>query len=119
MRTAIFITPGSEGRIVDFGFTDDQQNIRDAVLKHCSQFSDEYWLAQDHKAEFPFDFYKSMADAGWLGVAMLALGVTGLVLWWPKRGQWKYAFLVRRTAKGLRFHRELHAATGIWIFVVS
>ncbi len=55
---------------------------------------------------------------GWLGVAMLTLGVTGLVLWWPKRGQWKYAFLVRRTAKGLRFHRELHAATGIWIFMV-
>jgi uncharacterized iron-regulated membrane protein len=55
---------------------------------------------------------------GWLGVAMLALGVTGLVLWWPKRGQWKYAFLVRRTATGLRFHRELHAATGIWIFVI-
>ncbi len=55
---------------------------------------------------------------GWLGVAMLLLGVTGLVLWWPKRGQWKYAFLVRRTAQGLRFHRELHAATGIWIFVV-
>ena len=54
---------------------------------------------------------------GWLGVAMLILGVTGLVLWWPKRGQWKYAFFVRRTATGLRFHRELHAATGIWIFV--
>jgi uncharacterized iron-regulated membrane protein len=58
------------------------------------------------------------AFVGWLGVAMLLLGVTGLVLWWPKRGQWKYAFFVRRTAKGLRFHRELHAATGIWIFVV-
>lgn len=55
---------------------------------------------------------------GPLGVAMLLLGVSGLVLWWPKRGQWKYAFLVRRTARGLRFHRELHAATGIWIFVV-
>jgi uncharacterized iron-regulated membrane protein len=55
---------------------------------------------------------------GWLGLAMCILGATGLVLWWPKRGQWKYAFLVRRTAKGLRFHRELHAATGIWIFVV-
>ena len=54
---------------------------------------------------------------GWLGVAMLVLGLTGLVLWWPKRGQWKYAFFVRRTATGLRFHRELHAATGIWIFV--
>jgi uncharacterized iron-regulated membrane protein len=55
---------------------------------------------------------------GWLGLAMCILGATGLVLWWPKRGQWKYAFLVRSTAKGLRFHRELHAATGIWIFVV-
>ncbi|MBA2590181.1 MAG: PepSY domain-containing protein [Alphaproteobacteria bacterium] len=55
---------------------------------------------------------------GWLGVAMCVLGLTGLVLWWPRRGQWKYAFKVRSTATGLRFHRELHAATGIWIFFV-
>jgi uncharacterized iron-regulated membrane protein len=55
---------------------------------------------------------------GWLGVAMCLLGVSGLVLWWPKRGQWKYAFKVRRAASGLRFHRELHAATGIWIFII-
>lgn len=55
---------------------------------------------------------------GWLGLAMCLLGLSGLVLWWPKRGQWKYAFKVRRSATGLRFHRELHAATGIWIFLV-
>lgn len=55
---------------------------------------------------------------GWLGVAMLLLGISGLVLWWPRRGQWKYAFFVRSTARGLRFHRELHAATGIWIFFI-
>lgn len=55
---------------------------------------------------------------GWLGVAMCLLGLSGLVLWWPKRGQWKYAFKVRSTAAGLRFHRELHAATGIWIFLI-
>jgi uncharacterized iron-regulated membrane protein len=55
---------------------------------------------------------------GPMGIAMVILGLTGLVLWWPRRGQWKYAFFVRRTAKGLRFHRELHAAAGIWIFVV-
>ena len=55
---------------------------------------------------------------GWLGVAMCILGVTGLVLWWPRRGQWKYAFKVRAEATGLRFHRELHAATGIWFFIV-
>lgn len=55
---------------------------------------------------------------GWLGVAMCILGLSGLVLWWPKKGQWRYAFRVRNTASGLRFHRELHAATGIWIFLI-
>ena len=58
------------------------------------------------------------ALVGWLGAAMCLLGLTGLVLWWPRRGQWRYAFKVRRQATGLRFHRELHAATGIWIFIV-
>jgi acyl-CoA dehydrogenase len=55
---------------VDFSFTDDQQNIRDAILKHCAQFSDDYWLERDHEGVFPHDFYKSIADAGWLGIAM-------------------------------------------------
>jgi uncharacterized iron-regulated membrane protein len=55
---------------------------------------------------------------GWLGVAMVLLGLSGLVLWWPKRGQWKYAFIVRSTARRLRFHRELHAMLGIWAFIV-
>ncbi|MCJ2178317.1 acyl-CoA dehydrogenase family protein [Novosphingobium album (ex Hu et al. 2023)] len=55
---------------MDFSFTEDQQNIRDAVLKHCSQFSDDYWLEKDRSGEFPFEFHMSMAEAGWLGVAM-------------------------------------------------
>ncbi|HEY6131112.1 MAG TPA: acyl-CoA dehydrogenase family protein [Halioglobus sp.] len=50
--------------------TQDQQNIREAVLKHCSQFPDEYWLERDRDAVFPHDFHKSMAEAGWLGIAM-------------------------------------------------
>lgn len=55
---------------MDFSLTDDQQSIRDAVLKHCSRFSDEYWLERDRSGEFPADFHLSMAEAGWLGVAM-------------------------------------------------
>ena len=55
---------------MDFALTDDQQNIRDAVLKHCSQFPDEYWLERDRDAQFPVEFHKSMAEAGWLGIAM-------------------------------------------------
>ncbi len=55
---------------------------------------------------------------GWLGVFMLGLGLTGIVLWWPKKGQWKNAFRVRRTSRGWRFHRELHGAVGIWFWLV-
>ena len=55
---------------------------------------------------------------GWLGVAMLVLGCSGLYLWWPKSGQWKQAFMVRRKAKGLRLNRELHGAVGVWSLVL-
>ncbi len=51
---------------------------------------------------------------GWLGVVMLVLGVTGLVLWWPRPGQWKAALSVKWRAKGIRFHRDLHGAFGFW-----
>jgi uncharacterized iron-regulated membrane protein len=51
---------------------------------------------------------------GWLGVAMLVLGLSGIVIWWPKRGQWSAAFRVRRNARGYRLYRELHGAAGIW-----
>jgi acyl-CoA dehydrogenase len=55
---------------VDFSLTPDQQNIRDTILKHCSRFTDEYWLERDREGVFPHDFFQSMADAGWLGIAM-------------------------------------------------
>ena len=64
---------------MDFSLTEDQQAIRDAVLEYCSQFSDDYWLERDQEGVFPHDFHKSMADAGWLGVAMPeAVGGAGL-----------------------------------------
>ncbi|HVZ27593.1 MAG TPA: PepSY-associated TM helix domain-containing protein [Rhizomicrobium sp.] len=54
----------------------------------------------------------------WLGVGMLFLGLSGLYLWWPKKGQWKFAFGVRRTARGFRLYREIHGAIGIWFWLV-
>jgi len=55
---------------------------------------------------------------GWLGVCMLLLGISGLVLWWPRRGQWKQALTVQARAKGYRFHRDLHGAVGFWTLSV-
>ncbi len=64
---------------MDFAFNEDQNNIREAVLKHCAQFGDDYWLDHDRTGEYPTDFHKSMADAGWLGIAMPeAVGGSGL-----------------------------------------
>ena len=55
---------------MDFAFTDDQQTIREAVEQHCSAFTDDYWLDHDRSGEWPVDFHKAMAEAGWLGIAM-------------------------------------------------
>ena len=55
---------------MDFSLTADQQNIREAILKHCSRFPDEYWLEHDRSGVFPHEFYESLLAAGWLGVAM-------------------------------------------------
>lgn len=55
---------------MDFSFTPDQEAIRTAVLKLCSQFSDDYWLKKDTKGDYPLDFHRIFAEAGWLGIAM-------------------------------------------------
>jgi len=55
---------------MDFSLTPDQQNIRDAILKHCARFPDAYWLEHDRSAEFPHEFFSSLVDRGWLGIAM-------------------------------------------------
>ena len=42
------------------------------------------------------------ALVGWFGVGMLALGISGVVLWWPK-GSWRGAYGVRKDARGWLF----------------
>ena len=54
---------------MDFALTQDQQDIREAVLRHCAAFSDDYWLERDREGVYPADFHASMAQAGWLGIA--------------------------------------------------
>jgi acyl-CoA dehydrogenase len=64
---------------VEFSLTQDQQEIREAVLKLCARFGDDYWLERDHDGVFPGDFHHAMAEAGWLGIAMPeAVGGAGL-----------------------------------------
>jgi acyl-CoA dehydrogenase len=55
---------------MDFSLTEPQQEIRQAILKICGGFGDEYWLERDRDGEFPHAFYRAIADGGWLGIAM-------------------------------------------------
>ena len=55
---------------MDFAFSEDQLAIKDSVGKLCAQFDGKYWLKKDKEGGFPEDFYRAVADAGWLGIAM-------------------------------------------------
>lgn len=51
----------------------------------------------------------------WCGVAMLLSLASGLYLWWPRRGGWPNAFLLRHGSRGLRRLRELHNVSAIYL----
>jgi acyl-CoA dehydrogenase len=55
---------------MDFALTPEQEAIRDSVAKVCADFDDDYWLERDRTGEFPDDFHHTMAEGGWLGIAM-------------------------------------------------
>ncbi len=53
---------------MDFGFTEEQEAIRDSVARICADFDDAYWLRRDREGGFPHDFYDALAREGWLGI---------------------------------------------------
>jgi acyl-CoA dehydrogenase len=64
---------------IDFELTELQQTLRDAVIKICARFDDDYWLQRDRDGGFPHDFYRALASDGWLGICIpQAYGGSGL-----------------------------------------
>ena len=55
---------------MDFDFSEDQLAIRHQIERLCSRYDDQYWLERDEQGGFPEDFYQTMAEGGWLGIAM-------------------------------------------------
>jgi len=55
---------------MDFAFTPEQQRIREAIGKLCTQFGDAYWLKKDKEGGFPLELHQALARDGWLGIAM-------------------------------------------------
>jgi acyl-CoA dehydrogenase len=44
--------------------------IRQAVAHLCGRFDGAYWRQHDADREFPWEFYDTLAEAGWIGVAI-------------------------------------------------
>src|SRR5437868_3961875 len=64
---------------MDFALTEQQEMIRKEVATLAGSFSLDYWLGKDRKHEYPWDFVKALARAGWLGAIIPeAYGGSGL-----------------------------------------
>jgi acyl-CoA dehydrogenase len=56
--------------LVDFSDDTDLNLIREGVRAVCKKFDDEYRAERDSRHEFPWDFYRALADGGWIGIAI-------------------------------------------------
>ena len=64
---------------MNFQLSTEQNEIRQAILRLCARFGDEYWLERDRDGRFPQEFHQALAVDGWLGIAMPeAYGGSGL-----------------------------------------
>ena len=55
---------------MNFAFTQEQEQIREAIAKICAKFDDAYWLKKDKEGGFPAELHRALAKDGWLGIAM-------------------------------------------------
>jgi acyl-CoA dehydrogenase len=53
-------------------YADPYAELRDGVRAICADYPDEYWRQCEVDHEFPWDFYRAFAEAGWVGVAIPA-----------------------------------------------
>ncbi|MBV9934302.1 MAG: acyl-CoA/acyl-ACP dehydrogenase, partial [Actinobacteria bacterium] len=52
------------------GREDLHADLRDGVRRVCSKFDDAYWRDCDENHEFPWAFYETLAEGGWIGIAI-------------------------------------------------
>jgi acyl-CoA dehydrogenase len=53
---------------MEFGLTEQQRMIREAVAQLCAAFPAEYWRKLDEERAYPEKFVRALTKAGWLAV---------------------------------------------------
>ena len=67
---------------MDMQLTEEQAAIDTGIRQICAEFSDQYWTDCEEESRFPVEYYRRMAEGGWLGITMpedvggAGLGVT-------------------------------------------
>ncbi len=51
---------------------------------------------------------------GFFGVVLLFMALSGVVLWWPRQGNFKRSVTFKFSSTGKKSHRDLHSAVGFW-----
>ena len=55
---------------MDFSLTNEQNDLLNSLSNTIQDFDDKYWLDCDNKAKYPIEFVNTIAEGGWLGIAM-------------------------------------------------
>ena len=64
---------------MDFTYTAEQDQVREAIATICNGFGDDYWLQRDRDGGFPIELHQALAKGGWLGICIPeAYGGSGL-----------------------------------------
>ncbi|MBS0641533.1 MAG: PepSY domain-containing protein [Proteobacteria bacterium] len=58
--------------------------------------------------------YGGRSIGGWFGIGLVLLLVTGVPIWWPRKGHWKAAVTIDRRHSGWSLQRSIHGAIGAW-----
>jgi uncharacterized iron-regulated membrane protein len=59
--------------------------------------------------------YGGRSVVGWFAIGLLAMLITAIPIWWPRKGRVQQAFSADFRARGVLFHRRVHGAAGAWI----
>ncbi|MFK7894536.1 MAG: acyl-CoA dehydrogenase family protein [Myxococcota bacterium] len=55
---------------MEFSENPDHIAISEAIQTLCADFPDDYWRKCEADHAFPWDFYRALAEGGWVGVAL-------------------------------------------------
>lgn len=94
-RATLVRFPNAQLRAYEIYLADGAQEYRDALTGESvlvrTPFGDILGVAHELHTELLLG-HDGEVLLGWLGVAMLVLLLTGIWLWWPRRGTWRFVF---------------------------